>query len=128
MTKISTAVFDVAAPFIDALSDGASDEARHDAIEMGVTVWNALAMLRRGDDRMWQGLTDYFRTLPEPESATMALIVAESVRRKNTRHPDDIRLVRSWKLTIRPDGTATLRAEASAPPAWAAAHSKRQDG
>jgi hypothetical protein len=37
-------------------------------------------------------------------------------------------IVQNWKLTIRDDGTASLRAEASAPPEWVAARSKRQDG
>ena len=90
--------------------------------------WNALALLRRGDSRLWDGLTDHFRSLPRRESAMMAVIVAESVRRKNARHADDIRVVRGWKLTIRADGTASLRAEASAPPEWVASQSRRQDG
>ena len=77
---------------------------------------------------MWEGFTDYCRSLPKHESTSMALIVAESVRRKNARHADDIRVVQNWKLTIRHDGTASLRAEASAPPEWVAAQSKRQDG
>ncbi len=124
MTKISAAVLDVAEPFIGALPENASAQARRDAVEIGVMVWNALAMLRRGDPRIWSGVTDYFRSLPEQESATMAVLVAESVRRKNARHAEDIRIVRKWKLTIRDDGTASLRAEASAPPA----RTKGQDG
>ncbi len=128
MKKISAAVLDVAAPFIEALPEGAPEQARRDAIEMAVMVWNALALLRRGDERVWSGVTDYFRSLPERQSATMALIVAEAVRRKNTRHADDVRVVRDWKLTIRSDGTATLRAEASAPLAGPPARSKRRHG
>jgi hypothetical protein len=124
--KISAAVLDVAAPFIDALPENATAQARRDAIEMAVMVWNALALLRRGDERVWRGVTDYFRRLPERQSATMAIIVAECVRRKNERHADDVRVVSDWKLTIGSDGTATLRAEASAPLAGVAAKSRRR--
>jgi hypothetical protein len=126
--KISAAVLDVAAPFLDALPENATEQARRDAIEMGVMVWNALALLRRGDERVWSGVTDYFRSLPERQSATLAIIVAESVRRKNTRHADDVRVVHDWKLTIGSDGVATLRAEASAPLAGGVAKSRRRGG
>jgi hypothetical protein len=129
--KISAAVLDVSAPFLDALPENATEQAQRDAIEMGVMVWNALALLRRGDERVWSGVTDYFRRLPEQQSATLAIIVAECVRRKNARHADDVRVVRDWKLTIGGDGTATLRAEASdllAPLAGRAARSKRRGG
>ena len=128
MKKISAALWEIAEPFIDALPENASNRARRDAVEMGVLVWNALALLRRGDSKMWDGFTDYCRSLPRNESASMAFIVAESVRRKNARHADDIRIVQNWKLTIRDDGTASLRAEASAPAEWAAARPRRQDG
>jgi len=116
MTKISTAVLDIAEPFIDALPENPSNRARRDAIEMAVMVWNALALLRGGDSRLWTALTTHFRSLSKHESAAMALIVAESVRRENAHHADDIRIVQNWNLTIRDDGTATLRAGASAPP------------
>ena len=128
MEKISAALWDIAEPFIDALPENASDRARRDAVEIAVLVWNALALLRRGDSKVWEGFTDYCRGLPKHESASMALIVAESVRRKNARHADDIRVVQSWKLTIHHDGTASLHAKASAPPEWVAAQSRRQDG
>ena len=127
MKKISAALWDIARPFIDSLPENASDRARRHAVEMGVLVWNGLALLRRGDSRMWDGFTDYCRSLPKNEFTSMALIVDESVRRKNARHADDIRIVKNWKLTIHDDGTALLRAQASAPAERAATRSKRQD-
>ena len=94
-------------------------------------LWNGLALLRRGDERVWSGLVSYFRSLPEKKSSTMAIIVAEAVRRKNARYADDTRVVGDWSLVIHRDGTATLRAEASdllAPLAGGAARSKRRGG
>ncbi len=128
MKKISAAVLDVAAPFVEALPDDAPEQARHDAIRMGVMVWNALALLRRGDERVWAHMTAHFRSMPERQSGTMATIVAEAVRRKNERHPDDIRIVHDWRLSVHPDGTATLRAEASDQVLKPPAKSKRRHG
>ena len=128
MKKISAAVLDVAAPFVEALPPAAPEQARHDAIRMGVMVWNALALLRRGDERVWAHMSAHFRSMPERQSRTMATGVAEAVRRKNERYPDDTRLVHDWQLTLHPDGTATLRAEASDQVLKVPAKSKRRHG
>lgn len=126
-TKISAAVLDVAGPFIEALPSTASDQARQDAVRLGVMAWNAQVLLSRGEPELWDELNTLLRSLPDQGAATMCSLLDEAASRRNARHADDPRIVTNWQLTIRGDGTASLHAEAVAPPAWVAEHGGRRD-
>ena len=112
MDKISAALLDFSEPLVNALSEHASEQARREAIGLGVTLWNALVALRLGEPAAFQATLAHCRSLPEPQGSVMATLVGQLVERKMERHADDVRLVRDWKLTFRGDGEASLWAEA----------------
>lgn len=112
MDKISAALLDFSEPLVGALSEHASQQAREEAIRLGITMWNALVALRLGDPAVFQAMLENCRKLPEPQSTVMATLVGQLVERKMERHAADLRLVRDWKLTFRENGEASLWAEA----------------
>jgi hypothetical protein len=110
--KISAALLDFSEPLVAALSEHASQQARREAIGLGVTLWNALVALRLGEPAAFQATLARCRSLPEPQGSVMATLVGQLVERKMERHADDVRLVRDWRLTFGSDGKASLWAEA----------------
>ncbi|CAM4327509.1 hypothetical protein G4177_37135 [Corallococcus sp. ZKHCc1 1396] len=113
--KISETLLEYAAPVLAQMPPDASRRQQQEALEVIITVWNALVVAQWGQEDLLPGLYRRLEALPQPGRTAMHAIVDALVERKRQLFQDDLRAVGRWELRVKADGELSLWAEARGP-------------